>query len=63
MGAFIEADIGKLEGVITKGQEIITEFNKIKSDFETINSTLLSTGKVTVLMPISMKQIISWKTL
>ncbi len=45
MGAFIEADIGKLEGVITKGQEIITEFNKIKSDFETINSTLLSNWK------------------
>lgn len=45
MGAFIEADIGKLGGVITKGQEIITEFNKIKSDFETINSTLLSNWK------------------
>ena len=45
MGAFIEADIGKLEGVTTKGQEIITEFNKIKSDFETINSTLLSNWK------------------
>ncbi|MBR5684150.1 MAG: hypothetical protein IKW96_12905 [Ruminococcus sp.] len=42
MGAFIEADIGKLEGFVSQSAEAIKEFQEIKTKFNEINSTLLS---------------------
>lgn len=45
MGAFIEADIGKLENFISGCQDAITEFDAIKQEFNDINSTLLTNWK------------------
>ncbi len=42
MGAFIEADIGKLEAFVDQSDDVITEFGNIKTEFNNINSTLLS---------------------
>ncbi len=42
MGAFIEADIGKMESFVEQSQEVITEFNAIKDKFNEINQTLLT---------------------
>jgi len=45
MGAFIEADIGKLESFVSGSQDAITEFDAIKQEFNDINSRLLSNWK------------------
>ncbi len=42
MGAFIEADIGKLEQFVSQSEEAVTEFKAIKDKFNDINETLLS---------------------
>ena len=42
MGAFIEADIGKLERFVSQSAETIKEFQEIKDKYNEINSTLLS---------------------
>lgn len=41
MSDFIRADIGKLESFMTESNEAIKEFAEIRTEFETINSTLL----------------------
>jgi len=45
MGAFVEADIGKIEKFEQESQEAITEFQAIKDKFNQINETLLSSWK------------------
>jgi uncharacterized protein YukE len=45
MGAFIEADIGKLESFKSQSLESISEFAKIKEDFGTLNTNLLAKWK------------------
>lgn len=45
MGAYIEADIEKLERFVSQSAETITEFQNIKNTFNQINSTLLSKWK------------------
>jgi uncharacterized protein YukE len=45
MGAFVEANIEKLEQFVSQSAESITEFQAIKDKFNDINSTLLSKWK------------------
>ena len=45
MGAFIEADIEKLERFVSQSAETIKEFQEIKDKLNEINSTLLSSWK------------------
>ena len=44
-GAFVSADISKIEQFESKSQEVITEFDAIKTKFSEINSTLVSKWK------------------
>lgn len=45
MGAFIEADIEKLENFVSQSAEAISEFKAIKEKFNQINSELLVSWK------------------
>lgn len=45
MGAFIEADIEKLEKFVSQSAEAINEFQNIKTTFDQINSRLLTKWK------------------
>lgn len=44
-GAFVSADIGKIAEFERKSQEVITEFDAIKTKFNGINATLLGKWK------------------
>ena len=45
MTDFVSADIGIVEKFALKSQEMVTEFNSIKTEFETINNNLLGIWK------------------
>lgn len=45
MGAFIEADIEKLENFVSQSAEAVSEFKSIKEKFNQINSELLVSWK------------------
>lgn len=45
MGAFIEADIGKLEEFVSGSEDIVKRFSDLKEEFKIINSDLLSKWK------------------
>lgn len=40
MGRFVSADIGAMERFFSRGAELVTEFNSIKSEFESTHRTL-----------------------
>ncbi len=44
-GGFVSADIGKITKFISESEAAITEFDAIKDEFNSINSTLLSKWK------------------
>lgn len=44
-GAFVSADIAKISKFMSDSEEAITEFDAIKEEFNSINSTLLNKWK------------------